>query len=207
MSKRINGVDLLGVDRNLSSNEKLAKSIVGIESNAILTSDERSMENLVKAEATSKFNEQVDSYVNKLDNYEKKLEDHAKMLSDNLNGVEAKPTYEGVLIKPFAENPFQRVQKSGSLIIDTGGLAPEYKSNEDGEWHEEEQFIKTGVVIEVGPTCKYVNVGDIVMWRKPSETPVPFYKQGWVQVNEHSIMTIFNEGLSERFKAVNDNGK
>jgi len=109
MSKRINGVDLLGVDRNLSSNEKLAKSIVGIESNAILTSNERSMENLVKAEAASKFNEQVDSYVNKLDNYEKKLEDHAKMLSDNLNGVEAKPTYEGVLIKPFAENPFQRV--------------------------------------------------------------------------------------------------
>ena len=45
MSKRINGVDLLGVDRNLSSNEKLAKSIVGIESIAILTSDERSMEN------------------------------------------------------------------------------------------------------------------------------------------------------------------
>jgi len=45
------------------------------------------------------------------------------------------------------------------------------------------------------------------MWRKPSETPVPFYKQGWVQVNEHSIMTIFNEGLSERFKAINDNGK
>ncbi|WP_295723373.1 hypothetical protein [uncultured Leptotrichia sp.] len=124
MSKRINGVDLLGVDRNLSSNEKLAKSIVGIESNAILTSDERSMENLVKSEAASKFNEQVDNYVDKIDHYEKKLEDHAKMLADNLNGVEAKPTYEGVLIKPFTENPFQRVQKNGNLIIDTGGLAP-----------------------------------------------------------------------------------
>lgn len=207
MSKRINGVDLLGVDRNLTSSEKFAKNVVGIESNAILTSNEHLMENLVKKEAASKFNDKIDEYTNRLNEYEKKLEEHAKMLSDNLNGVEAKPTYEGVLIKPFAENPFQKIKYDNGLIVDTGGLAPQYKSNEDGEWHEEEQFIKTGVVIEVGPTCKYVNVGDIVMWRKPSETPIPFYKNGWVQVNEHSIMTIFNEGLSERFKAINDNGK
>ena len=37
------------------------------------------------------------------------------------------------------------------------------------------------------------------MWRKPSETPIPFYRQGFVLVNEHSIITIFNSGLTERF--------
>ena len=37
------------------------------------------------------------------------------------------------------------------------------------------------------------------MWRKPSETPVPFYKQGLVLVNEHSIMVAINEGLTERY--------
>ena len=42
------------------------------------------------------------------------------------------------------------------------------------------------------------------MWRKPSETPVPFYKQGYVLVNEHSIMTTVNEGLAERFNKVNN---
>jgi hypothetical protein len=56
----------------------------------------------------------------------------------------------------------------------------------------------------VGPAVKYVKDGDIVMWRKPSETPVPFYKQGFVLVNEHSIMTTVNEGLTERFKNVNN---
>ena len=38
------------------------------------------------------------------------------------------------------------------------------------------------------------------MWRRPSETPVPFYKQNLVLVNEHSIMTIVNEGLTKRLK-------
>jgi hypothetical protein len=38
------------------------------------------------------------------------------------------------------------------------------------------------------------------MWRKVSETPVPFYKQGLLLVNENSIMCVVNQGLTERFK-------
>ena len=37
------------------------------------------------------------------------------------------------------------------------------------------------------------------MWRQPSETPVPFFKQGLILVNEHSILTTINQGLEERF--------
>lgn len=187
-----------------NKNANIARSIVGIETDAKIF-DLRGKDMAAQA-ATDKFNQQVDDYVDKLDKHEKLLTQYAESLADDLNGVEAKPLYEGVLIKPFDENPFQRIKKEGNLIVDTGGLKPIYKANEDGEWHEEESFIREGVVIEVGPTCKFVEVGDIVMWRKPSETPVPFYKQGWVQVNEHSILTTFNTKLTERFNNIK-NGK
>ena len=118
----------------------------------------------------------------------------------DLEQLEIKPNYEGVLIKPYEQNPFQQIKKEGNIITDTGGLIPQYKSNETGEWEEEEAFVRVGLVIDVGPTCKYVKEGDVVFWRKPSECVIPFFKQGFVQVNEHSIMTIVNQGLTERFK-------
>lgn len=197
---KINGENVSGV---LTSNEKIARQVSGLESGATFNTNEQSIESMAKAEAISKFNQKVDEYVDKLEKHEQQLQKNANKLADDLNGVEAVPLYEGVLIKPFNENPFQRIKKEGNLIVDTGGLIPEYKSREDGEWHEEEKFIRVGVVIEVGPTCKYVKESDIVMWRKPSETPIPFYKQGWVQVNEHSLLTAFNTKLSKRF----NNGK
>lgn len=194
---RINGEEM--PDMN-NKNENIARSISGIEDSTIYN---LSGEDMSKQQAASKFNQQVDDYVEKLDRHAKLLSEYADSLANDLNGVECKPLYEGIIIKPFEENPFQRIKREGNLIVDTGGLKPIYKSNEDGEWHEEEQFIHQGVVIEIGPTCKYVQVGDIVMWRKPSETPVPFYKQGWVLVNEHSILATFNTDLTKRF----NNGK
>ena len=79
-------------------------------------------------------------------------------------------------------------------------MKPTYKSNEDGQYHEEESFIRVGLVIDAGPTTKYLKEGDVVMWRRPSEVPVPFFKQNLVLVNEHSIMTAVNQGLNDRFK-------
>jgi hypothetical protein len=85
-------------------------------------------------------------------------------------------------------------------------MKPTYKSRETGEWEEEEQFIHVGTVIDNGPACKWVREGDIVMWRKVSETPVPFYKQGLVLVNEQSIMVDVNQGLTARFNDIKNNG-
>ena len=91
-----------------------------------------------------------------------------------------------VLIKPFTTNPFQKIQVT-------------VKSNETGEYEEEEQFIMTGNVIEVGPDCKYIKEGDAVMWAKHSQVPVPFFRQGLVVVNETRIIVTINEGLSKRY--------
>ena len=195
--KRINGENISNV---MSSNEKIARKISGLESGAIFNAP--TVDDMVKQEAKAKFNQQVDDFVEKLDKHEELLTKYAQSLADDLNGVECKPLYEGILIKPFEENPFQRIKREGRLIVDLGGQKPVYKSHEDGEFHEEESFIRQGVVVEVGPTSKYVKVGDIVMWRRPSETPIPFYKQGWVQVAEHSILATFNTGLTERFKNI-----
>ena len=44
------------------------------------------------------------------------------------------------LILIIKENPFQRIKRDedSGLIIDLGGMKPQYKSNETGEWEEEE---------------------------------------------------------------------
>ena len=83
---------------------------------------------------------------------------------------------------------------------------PLYKSNETGQIEEEDAYIHVGTVIEVGPDVKYVRQGDAVMWTAPTEIPIPFYKQGLVLVNEQSIMTAVNEGLSARFNNIQNNG-
>lgn len=195
-----------GIEVNLAKtkNVKLAEQAVGLESGAQIfqMGDAPSVEELAKDKAREQFNDQVDEYVEKLNKHSELLDKYKEEVVGDLNKLEIAPLYEGILIKPFTENPFQRIKKEGNLIVDLGGQKPQYKSNHTGEWEEEESFIHTGLVIEVGPAVKYVRSGDVVMWRKPSETPVPFYKQGFVLVNEHSIMTTVNEGLTERFKNV-----
>lgn len=204
---RINGHE---VNVNKTDAMKVYETVAGVETEGremFNMSANRDMKNIIEDNAKAKFNEKVDEYVAKLDEHEKLIQEYTENLTADLNKIEIKPLYEGVLIKPLAQNPFQRIKRDGLIITDTGGLTPEYKSRETGEWEEEESFIHYGVVQEVGPTCKYLKEGDIVMWRKPSETPVPFYKQGLVLVNEHSIMITVNEGLAKRFNEImNTNG-
>lgn len=199
---KMNGIEVNANTKNVN----LAKQVVGIESDAQIfqMGEAPTMEELAKDKAREQFNDKVDEYVEKLDQHASLLDKYRDEVTSDLENLEILPLYEGILIKPFSENPFQRIKKEGNLIVDLGGQRPEYKSNHTGEWEEEESFIHFGVVIAAGPTAKYVKDGDVVMWRKPSETPVPFYKQGFVLVNEHSIMVTVNEGLSERFKNVNN---
>jgi hypothetical protein len=145
------------------------------------------------------FNEQVENYLDKFEQHSKELENYAKNLSNDLGGLEVMPLYGYVLIEPFKQNPFQKLNVTQSgFITDLGGAAPTYKSEEDGEIHEEQQFIKVGTVIETGHTCEFIKPGDIVMYPVPAEVPIPFYKFGWVAVNENRILCVINEKLTER---------
>ena len=194
---RINGKE---VNLETNKNLELNKVVNGIEGNGTTFVIGKDIKDLTKAEAISKVNNKVDEYVEKLEKHEELLKKYTEEIGKDLDNLEIKPLYEGVLIKPYDENPFQRIHKEGAIITDLGGMKPTYKSNEDGQYHEEESFIRVGLVIDAGPTTKYLKEGDVVMWRRPSEVPVPFFKQNLVLVNEHSIMTAVNQGLNDRFK-------
>lgn len=170
-------------------NKDVAKMISGIDSGEHYE--------LNNEQQTKTFNKQVDNYLEKFEKHTEELENYANSL--DLNGLEVMPLYGYVLIEPFKQNPFQRLKVTESgFIKDNGGKAAEYKSEEDGEIHEEEQFIKVGTVIEVGHKCEFLKPNDIVMYTVPAQIPVPFYKFGWVVVNENRILAVINDNLTER---------
>ena len=127
----------------LNSNEKLALSLTGMEGTGehFILNGEAADQTLLR-EKQEKFNTSVDELEDKFSKHNQALEDYAKSLSNDMNGVEIMPMYGYALIKPFEQNPFQKIKttKSG-LITDLGGFTPTYKSNETGEIEEEQQFI------------------------------------------------------------------
>ena len=187
---------------DLTENEKLAQSIVGLESDGIRMNmaEDKSIENMIERERASKFNDQVDEYIEKFDKHANVLKEYAESFNDNMNSIEIKPMFARILVKPFEQNPFQKIRKSDSgLIIDTGGLAPQYKNSDTGEWEEEKQFIVTGTVVDCGPDVKYLSQGDVVFYRTDTSVPVPFFRQGLVSLAENQIIAVVNEGLTDRF--------
>ena len=186
----------------LSAQEKLAREVSKVDSDAIFMNvDDRTLDEHIDARKREKWNEGVQKIEDKFANHEKKLQEAADEYAKNLNGVQIMPIANYVIVRPFEENPFQKVKvdpRSG-LIIDLGGMVPEYKSNETGEYEEAEQVIKVGVVIEAGPECKWLRSGDTIMWAKMSEVVVPFYNFGFRLVNETRAICVINDDLNERF--------
>lgn len=189
-----------------TENEKIARANSGLENATYFRVNEKESTDLEKMEAVGKYNQKVDEYVEKLDNHAKQLEEYAKQFNETVADLEIKAIGCNMLVQPFSQNPFQHIKKdpTSGLIVDIGGLSPQYKSNETGEWEEEEQFIHVGTVIDAGPDCKYVADGDVVMWTKPSEMPIPFYRQHLFMIPEQRVLCVVNSGLTERFKK---NGK
>ena len=187
--------------RELNSHEKLALATTGMEGTGqhFVMNGEQA-DQILAREKQLKFNTAINDYVDKFEKHNQALEDYAKKLSEDMHGLEIMPMFGYALIKPFETNPFQQIKisKNSGIITDLGGLAPTYKSNETGEIEEEEQYIKVGTVIEVGHKCEFLKEGDIVFYTIASECMIPFFKQGFVVVNENRIMAVVNEKLTER---------
>lgn len=184
--------------------EKLAMDLAGESTSRIVALDGTTAEDVINKRNTERFNNMVDQYAEEFDKHSANIEEFAKRVNDNVQNIEIMPLQTYVLVKEFEENPFQRIvrdSKSG-LIIDTGGLAPQYKNTDNGQIEEEEQYIKVGVVQEVGPECKYLKEGDAVFYPKNASIPVPFYKQKLIQINETRVLAVVNEGLTDRFNAI-----
>lgn len=186
----------------LNSNEKLALATTGMEGTGkhFIINGETADKTLQREKAMT-FNTKVDEFNDKFERHNKALEDFAKDLSEDINGLEIMPMFGYALIKPFDQNPFQKVKVTSSgIITDLGGYTPTYKSHETGEIEEEQQYIKVGTVIEVGHKCEFLKPGDVVFYTIASECMVPFYKLGFVVVNENRILAVVNEKLTDRKK-------
>lgn len=189
--------------RTYNSNEKLARNKSGLENATYFTVDGKSSDKLFEDEAKQKYNEQVNEFTNKLDKYSESLEEYGKKFNNTIEDLEIKAIGSNMLIHVFSENPFQKIKTSDSgIILDTGGMAPEYKSNETGELEEEKSFVHVGVVVDAGPQCKYIKEDDVIMWTVPSELPVPFFRQNLVTVNESRVLAVVGSKLTERFKNI-----
>lgn len=189
----------------LNSNEKLALAMTGMEGTGehfIINGE--AADKMLQREKAQTFNTKVSEINDKFEKHNQALEDYAKSLSEDINGLEILPMFGYALIKPFDQNPFQKVKvtKSG-IITDLGGFTPTYKSHETGEIEEEQQYIKVGTVIEVGHKCEFLKPGDVVFYTIASECMVPFYKLGFVVVNENRILAVVNEKLTERRDKLN----
>ena len=187
----------------LSEKEQIARMVTGVDTDSTFMGvDDRSLDKMIDNAERQKWNDSVKEIEDKFKDHENALQEAADEYAKKLDGVQIYPIANYVIVRPFKENPFQKVkidEKTG-IILSTGGLIPEYKRNDSGEFEEAEQVIKTGVVIQAGPECKWLKDGDTIMWAVMSEVVVPFYNFGFRLVNENRAICVINDDLEERFK-------
>lgn len=186
---------------NLNSNEKTARHIAGLENGDFFTMNTKNAENLKNIEAISKAEDEIETKKEEIAKQSQKLAEAKLQSKLDFDKLEMKALYNYVIIKPYEVNPFQneKVTKSG-LILNSGGLIPEHLSHETGEIEKDKEFVRVGTIIDCGPETKYAKAGDSTMWVRPAEVPLPYYREGWVLVQENRLLSILNEGLEERFK-------
>lgn len=186
----------------MTNDEKLAVAALGTDSNYnMVNMRENSIEAIVEKEKASKMNEQLEKFQEQIDASHKAMKESQDKIEYDINTAEIKPMYSRIIFTPFKSNPFQKIVTKGNIIIDTGGYNPHVDKNPiTGKNEELDPFIRTGAVQEVGPEVKYIQPGDVIFYRKDTAIPVPFFKQGFYSLDEHQVISIVNEGLTQRFE-------
>lgn len=188
----------------MTENEKRALDYANSPESKIFHMNEASIDDLIRKEKAAKFNDQVENYSMQLEANNAEYEKSVESLQYDINRAEIKPMFSRILVKPFKQNPFQKMVVSDSgLILDAGGYNPHTEKNPvSGKYEEQKEFIITGYVVEVGPEVKYLSEGDVIYYRVDTAVPVPFFKQGLYSLAENQIIAVVNEGLENRFKNV-----
>lgn len=189
---------------NLTENEQIAREAIGTDSNySSFNMKEKSIDSLIQKEKAAKFNNQVEEYMDKLESNNKEFKNSQDSVNYDINLAEIKPMLSRIIVKPFKQNPFQKLKVESGIIVDAGGYTPHAEFNPvSGKYEEQDEFIVTGCVMEVGPETKYLKEGDVVYYRKDTAVPVPFFKQGFISLDEKQVIAVVNEGLTNRFNQV-----
>lgn len=125
-----------------------------------------------------------------INEFENMLNDTAKTIVENnmedvcMDDVQIIPTNANVLIQPYVRNPYRYIETTASGLIVGVESSKTYKSNETGEIEQNQEVVKCGKVLAIGPSCKNVEVGDDVFYTTYSEAKIPFRKKGFVIVGE-----------------------
>jgi len=128
--------------------------------------------------------------MNMINAMEELLKDTANNIIDNnleninTDEVELMPCNATIIVKPYDVNPYRKIDTTSSGIIVGIESDNTYKSNETGEIEKNNEVIRCGKVIAIGPDCKNVQVGEDVYFTTYSMTPVPFRKMGYVAISE-----------------------
>ena len=186
----------------LTENEKIANMATELNGKSF-SMNEKDIDKIIDQEKKTKFNDELEKYVDEMKEYNESM----KQLQDNIGKdptkLEIKPLHEQIIIKPFEHNPFQKVEVKNGIITDTGGFKINIDMNPvTGKMEEQEQVILTGCVMEIGPEVKYVKPGDVVFYHRRNRIPIPFFKQGFYNLEERYILAVVNEWLSDRFQAI-----
>ena len=180
--------------------EKMAMEASNYGGTTFNMSTDRDINTILEKEKAAKFNEELNRVAEKFADAGKKIQENAEAFGDSIAKIEIKPMGSRLLIKPFKQNPFQRIKIENGIIVDAGGFTPHTELNpRTGRVEEQKEFIVVGAVQEVGPDVKYVEPGDCVFYRIDCALPVPFFKEGLISVAETNIIAIVNEGLEDRF--------
>ncbi len=185
-----------------TENEKIARESLDTDYTSV-NMQENSIDDLIQKEKTRKFNSELEKYNEELDKHNSDFKESQEKVEYDINKAEIKPMFSRILVQPFKVNPFQKMKIENGLITDAGGYDLHAQINPNtGKYEEQEQFIVTGCVVEVGPEVKYLKEGDVIFYRKDTAVPVPFFKQGFYSLGESQIIAVVNEGLQDRFNII-----
>lgn len=126
--------------------------------------------------------------------FENLLNDTAERIIENniedvyMGDAEVIPVNANILVEPYIRNPYRYIETTSSGLIVGAESSKTYKSNETGEIVQNNDMIKCGKVLKIGPACKNVEVGDDIFFTTFEELKLPFRKKGWIMVSETRII-------------------
>lgn len=124
-----------------------------------------------------------------------------KELDEKINNLEMIPIFNKVILLPYPTNPYKKIM-DGHIFVDYSG---DFLNPESGERDTLKELVGCAKIIEVGPECKYLKVGDDVYYDTRTVYPVPFMSLGYRLTTEPQILCILNEGLKARFETIKTN--
>lgn len=188
---------------NLTENENVAFINADGNDYKSFSMNENSIDEMIKKEKARKFNNDLDKFQESMNEKNKELEDSQNEVGYDVEKAEILPLFRRLLVKPFKQNPFQKIEMSGGIITNAGGYTPHTQLNPiTGKYEEQDQFIRAGLIVEVGPETKYLKEGDVVYYRKDTAVPVPFLNWGLISIDESQIIATVNVNLKDRFNKI-----